>query len=97
MSRVLTHNDGGYRRGCRCDVCRESAVRRITEARARDRGPCDVCFRVHRGRCLPGAERTVKVTVCLPAHVAEALRDQVGWGERSAFVSDLVSEALEAS
>lgn len=96
MSRVLTHNYNGYDRGCRCDVCREGAARRVREWRHRNRPePCDVCNRVHPGRCAPTDERSKQIGVTLPGGVHQLLTERVPWGERSAFVAGLIVEALE--
>lgn len=97
MSRVLTHNAWGYRRGCRCDVCREAASIRVRDwrDRTRPRKACDVCRRVHPGRCLPGEDRTEQVTVHLPSYLRRRL-DEVAPNGRSAFIRDLLRRELEA-
>lgn len=95
MTRVLTHNSTGYRRGCRCEVCRDDAVRRVREWRARTRKPCDVCSRVHRGRCIPDDVRGGQVNVHLPGRVRRLLYRHVPWGERSRWVAELIERELD--
>lgn len=93
---VRTHNANGYRRGCRCHDCRTDEARRRREQRARKRRPCDICHRVHPGRCAPDADRSVRFTVMLPGHVDQRLRDHIDYGHRSKWVADVVELALDA-
>lgn len=93
-ARVLTHNSNGYDRGCRCAVCREGAARRVREWRHRNRRPCDICCRVHQGRCATDDERTGRVTVTLPDYLRRRLDEVAPWGERSAYIRGLLEREL---
>lgn len=97
MSRVLTHNSTGYRRGCRCDTCRLDNNRRRREAYARQRADrvCDVCKRIHPGRCTPDSERSTQIGVTLPGRIARRLRERIAWGERSSWVARLIEAELD--
>lgn len=92
---VRTHNANGYRRGCRCKVCRDGEARRRREQRARKRKPCDVCRRVHPGRCAPGDQRSRPLHLTIPSSVDSRLRERVPWGERSGWVAALIERELD--
>lgn len=59
------------------------------------RGPCDVCKRVHRGRCSAEDDRTVRMCLALPGHLDRRLRDHVDFGDRSGFVAALIEAELD--
>jgi len=60
------------------------------------RHPCDVCRRVHRGRCKPADKRSVSVTITIPTHLHRELAAKVPWGERSRWITRLIRQELEA-
>ena len=93
---VHTHNRGGYRRGCRCPICRADETLRRSEQRARrPKTPCDVCRRVHPGRCLQADARSARIGLTLPGWVARRLRQHVPWGDRSAWIAALIERELD--
>jgi hypothetical protein len=59
------------------------------------RPPCDVCKRRHNGlRCKPTDARTVDLTISVPGYIHRTLLERVPWGERSAWVSNLIRKEL---
>lgn len=60
------------------------------------RHPCDVCRRVHRGRCKPADQRSVTVTITLPSYLHRELAKRVPWGERSGWIARLIHQELDA-
>jgi len=60
-----------------------------------DRHPCDVCRTVHQGRCVPDDKRAVRLCLTLPGRVDRRLRDLVPWGDRSRWVTRLITDALD--
>jgi hypothetical protein len=78
-----------------CASCREACAAAMRLRRASQRQPCEVCCRVHPGRCASIDERSKQVTFTLPGGVHQLLTERVPWGERSSFVAGLVTEALE--
>lgn len=93
---VMTHNHNGYRRGCRCQDCRDDEARRRREQRHSKRRPCGICLRVHRGACVDPERRSVTVSVSLPSWLHAAMVEQVPWGERSRWLADLAEKELGA-
>lgn len=57
--------------------------------------PCEICHRVHPGRCTPEDARTINVCVTLPGRVHRLLHDRVPWGERSGWIARLVEHELD--
>ena len=70
-------------------------TRPITGKPVRHRAPCDICNRVHRGRCTPADERSVNTCVTLPGRTHRRLTDLIPWGERSRFVAAAVEDRLD--
>jgi hypothetical protein len=59
------------------------------------RPPCNECRRCHRGpRCLPSEARSVSLSATIPSYVDRALRERFDWGERSAFITRALLDAL---
>lgn len=63
--------------------------------RVPDRHPCDVCKRVHPGRCVPADVRSVHVNLTLPGRVHRRMVERVPWGQRSGWIARLVAQELD--
>ena len=56
---------------------------------------CDVCRRVHPGRCTPPYKRSVSMCITIPSYVHSALSEHVPWGDRSDWIAQLITRELE--
>lgn len=60
------------------------------------RHPCDVCRRVHRGRCKPAEQRSVSLTITVPAHLYREMTERVPPRKRAGWIARLIHRELEA-
>jgi hypothetical protein len=58
--------------------------------------PCEVCKKVHQGRCVPRDARSVQMCITFPGRVHRLLSERVPWGERSGFVARAVAKELDS-
>lgn len=101
-TRILTHDRGGYARGCGCDACRQDhAAWRRDQRAARSSRTAAAARRAvtqpaRRGGMQSGDVREVSVTSRLSEQEAVAFREYVAAaGEsESGFIRDLILEAI---
>lgn len=59
------------------------------------RHPCDVCCRVHQGRCSPDDTRSVQLHLTVPTRIRRRLYARVPWGQRAGWVARLIERELD--